>query len=83
MATTSNIVVDNNWTLVLSGPTSEAASIEAVSLSAQIAMSENLPAASLVGFRMNPSETYNFTLNTGENLYAKSDTGSVELVLNS
>lgn len=83
MATTSNLTVNDNWTLVLTGPTSETASIEAVTLSAQIAISDALPASSLVGFKLNPSETYNFNLTAIDNLYAKSDTGSVQLILNS
>lgn len=84
MATTSNLSVDDNWTLVLSGPTLETSSIEPVTFSVQIAISETLPATSLVGFRVHPARTYNFTLSSTENLYARSDTSSsVQLVLNS
>lgn len=83
MATTSNLTVSDNWTLVLAGPTLETASIESITLSAQIAVATSLPPSTLVGFQLNPSSTYNFTLATSENLYVKSDTGIVELVLNS
>lgn len=83
MATTTNVSVPSDWTMVLSGPTTETVSVESVSSSAQISIATALPSESLSGFRISPGETYNITLLASEILYARSIRDTVTLVLNS
>lgn len=79
---TGNFTIDDTWNLIITGPTSENATISPLGTSCQIAIASTAPAETLVGFRIHSNDSYVISLGTGENLYVRSTGGNITIVVN-
>ncbi len=80
--TTTNSTVGTTWTLMVTGPQVTSATISSKVTSFEIGIFASLPAETVIGFVVNRDTGKNFTLGTGENLYARSLTGANPVAIN-
>lgn len=79
--TTTNTDITTTWTLAKVGP-SDGGSVSIKGHSeAQVAIAGSLPAVTFEGHLLKSGRVYNFTLDTGENLYIKGSSGAIEMIL--
>ena len=86
MAVTTNIDVNEDYTLVKTGPTTETETIGYKGIILEIAVASSVPPADFAGQRVGPGSR-GFELASGENLYARAWRGlrsdqSNKIVLN-
>ncbi len=79
---TTNSTVGTTWTLMVSGPQITAATIAAKTSEFEIAIATSLPAESLNGITVFKGPGVNFTLESGQNLYAKCEDGNNPVAIN-
>ncbi|MCP4651496.1 MAG: hypothetical protein GY853_15640 [PVC group bacterium] len=80
--TTANATVGTTWTLMATGPQVDQATIASKVTPFEIYIATSAPAETEIGFVVNRDTGKNFTLLSGEKLYARSLTGNNPVAIN-